>query len=124
MFNEIVGSLPLKWQSRNLDNMLGVKVEISRYIDNSQPGWVECMFIDAWGNPHSFVEKVPIVTSENLDASSSYPQSGIIACQVVEKRDANGREVVKIETDTPWHVESKAGESCFDVLPDQLIEFD
>jgi hypothetical protein len=36
----------------------------------------------------------------------------------------NEREVVKIETETPWHIESTAGETSFDILPDQLIEFD
>ncbi len=104
--------------------MLGIKVEISRYIDDSQPGWVECLFIDAWGNKQLFIEKAPVVSLEKLDASSDYPQSGIIACQVLEKRDVNGREVVKIETETPCHIESTTGEVCFDVLPDQLIEFD
>jgi hypothetical protein len=64
--------------------MLGVKVEILRYVDDSQPGFVECRLIDAWGNQHLFLEKVPVVTLENLDVSSTYPQSGIIACQIVE----------------------------------------
>jgi len=104
--------------------MLGIKVEISRYVDDYQPGIAECMFIDAWGNTQVFVEKVPVVTSAEIDANSSYPQPSVIACQIVGKRDVDGREVVKVETETPWHIESIAGEACFEVFPDQLIEFD
>lgn len=29
--------------------MLGIKVTIVRFTDESQPGWVECAFIDASG---------------------------------------------------------------------------
>jgi hypothetical protein len=104
--------------------MLGVKVEINRYVDDAFPGFVECKLIDGWGTHHFFVEKVPIVTSESLDASSSYPRLGIIACQIVERRDVDGREVVKIETETTWHVESTTGETSFDVSPNQLVGFD
>jgi hypothetical protein len=104
--------------------MLGVKVEITRYVDASQPGFVECRLIDAWDNQHLFIEKVPAITLENLNASSTYPQSGIIACQIVERKQVSGREILKIETETSWHVESISGETCFDVSPNQLIEFD
>lgn len=104
--------------------MLGVKVEIIRYVDDSFPGFVECKLIDTWGKHHLFVEKVPIVTSESLEPSSSYPQLGIIGCQIVERRDIDGREVVKIETETTWHVISTAGETSFDVSPDQVVQFD
>jgi transposase len=37
--------------------MLGVSVEISRYVDDSQPGRVECGLVDALGDEHLFVEK-------------------------------------------------------------------
>jgi hypothetical protein len=104
--------------------MRGIKVEIIRYVDDYQPGIVECSFVDAWGNQYLFVEKAPVVSSENLDAGSSYPRAGVIACQVIERRNIDGREVVEIETELPWHIESTAGNSSFDVLPDQLIEFD
>jgi hypothetical protein len=104
--------------------MPGIKVEISRYVDDYQPGIVECLFVDAWGKQHLFVEKAPVVSSENLDAGSSYPRAGVIACQVIERRNIDGREVVAVDTEMPWHIESTAGKSSFDVSPDQLIEFD
>lgn len=103
--------------------MLGVKVEISRYVDDSFPGWVECLLIDAWGNKHVFIEKYPIVSSEMLNADSSYPQLGSIRCQILKREFVNGREIVKIDTKTPDYVESTTGETKFDVTPEQLIEF-
>jgi hypothetical protein len=105
-------------------SLLGVKVEISRYVDDAQPGVVECLLVDACGHHHLFVERVPVVASEALGANSFFPQAGIIACQIVERKYVDGREIVKVKTETPWHIESTAGETSFDILPDQLIEFD
>ncbi len=102
--------------------MLGVKVEIRRYVNDAQPGVVECLLVDAWGKQHLFIEKVPVVTAKNLDASSSYPRAGVIACRIVERRDVYGREIVKVETETPWGVESTDGETRFDVSGSQLVE--
>jgi hypothetical protein len=100
-----------------------VLVEICRYVDDHPPGWVECKLTDGWGREWTFVEKVPVVTAAYLDANSAYPQPGHIACRVVERRqDADGREVVTIDTEQPWGVESTTGEVRFEVRPNQLTE--
>lgn len=105
--------------------MLGLKVTIERFTDEAQPGWVECRFSDAVGRSHIFEEKVPVVTQENLDATSPYPRSGIIACQVVGTRvTSEGREVIIVDTLQPWGIESNAGQTRFEVLREQVIEFD
>jgi hypothetical protein len=102
--------------------MLYVRVEICRYVDHSQPGWVECRLIDAEGVEHVFTEKVPVVTDTHLDDASSYPQPGLIACHIVGRRTRNdGSEVVSIDTQTPWGVQSKEGVSRFDVPWKQLV---
>jgi hypothetical protein len=62
--------------------MLGVRVEISRYADAAQPGWVECRLVDALGHEHVFVEKVPVVTEAHLVAASGFPQAGFIAVSI------------------------------------------
>jgi len=104
--------------------MLGVRVNISRYADDSFPGWVECRLIDALGHEHVFVEKVPTVTKAHLDAVSSYPQSGVIACVVLGSCESDdGHQLVHIDMQTPWGVQSLAGRSQLDVLPGQLVEF-
>jgi hypothetical protein len=83
--------------------MLGIRVKISRYADESQPGWVECRLIDALRHEHVFVEKVPVVTMAHLDAGSSFPQVGVIACIVLGRSERDdGSHVVHIDTQTPW----------------------
>jgi hypothetical protein len=100
-----------------------VKIEISRYVDNSFPGWVECILVDALGVEHIFVEKVPVVTKAHLDAGISYPQPGVIACVVFERSERDdGRQFIHIDTQRPWGVESTTGRSRFEVFPEQLRE--
>jgi hypothetical protein len=103
--------------------VVGVRVEIVRYTDDSFPGWVECCLTDAHGHRWSFVEKVPIVTTAYLDAASPYPQPGIIACEVVGRRQEAGCEVLEINTERPWHVEATTGETRFEVGPEQVVDF-
>jgi hypothetical protein len=104
--------------------MLGVKITIRRYAHHSQPGWVECKLTDAHGQEWRFIEKAPVVTRADLDASTSYPQSGVIACQIIDRRLApDGREVVTVDTSLPWDIASASGQTHFDVSPNQLLDF-
>ena len=103
--------------------MLSVRVRICRYVDAAQPGWVECRLVDALGYEHAFMEKVPVVTKAHLNAASSFPDTGFIACVVVARQERDdGRQLVRIDTQMPWGVESTAGRSQFDVLLEQLCE--
>jgi hypothetical protein len=99
--------------------MTGLKVTIVRYVsDDPQPGIVECQFQDAYGRRWSVIEKTYVVSGEELDANSVYPQRGVTACKIVERfSDAAGREVIRINT-----VESVEGVTQFDVLPESLVE--
>ena len=92
-------------------------VQIVRFVDDHQPGWVECEFVDAEGHSHTIIEKVPVVTSEDLDAESRYPKAGTVRCEILKQyRDNEGRELVFITTDKPLGIESTEGESEFTVL--------
>src|SRR5262249_29999425 len=106
--------------------MIGVKVSITRYItDDPVPGVVESEFRDAHGRRWCFVEKTAYVTADILDRQSVYPRSGAIACEIVGRsQDASGREIVVIDTERPWGVESIEGLMRFEVTPDALIEWD
>jgi hypothetical protein len=98
-------------------------VTILRYVDADYPGWVDAAFRDARGREHVFREKAPVLSTDDLDASSSYPQPGVIACEIISRRhDADGTEIVTVTTERPWGCESVAGEYHFDVLPEQLRE--
>jgi hypothetical protein len=96
-------------------------VQIVRFVDDHQPGWVECEFVDAGGRKHAFVDKVPGFSRDSLDETSAYPQPGGVACEVLAQwPDSLGRQLVRITTARPFHIESTEGQSEFVVLAAQL----
>ncbi|NKF24800.1 hypothetical protein [Solimonas marina] len=101
--------------------MLSLSVEIRRFTDPHQPGFVECGFVDARGKEHVFIEKVPVVTSRNLSAESIYPQSGHIACKELGQwHNEQGQHMYRITTELPFGIESIEGLSVFEVQAVQL----
>lgn len=103
--------------------MLGIKVIIERFVDDWQPGWAECSLIDALGVRHVFIEKGPIVSAENLISQTEYPRDGCFACTMVSVRvEGDRRKIATVDTSSPWGIESIAGISRFEVLPEQMIE--
>jgi hypothetical protein len=102
--------------------MTAVTVSILRFVDEHQPGFVECALVDALGQSHRFVEKVPIVIDQALWSDSTYPSVGVLACQIeAEFTDAAGRLLARIDTEHPYHVESTCGTTKFVVLVSQLV---
>jgi hypothetical protein len=100
--------LSAKTLSRQGEVMLLIKVTIERFTDEHNPGWVQCSFVDAAGISHMFEEKVPVVSSEDLDSKSLYPRPGGIGCIETSTRIApDGRELVMVDTEMPWAIESK-----------------
>jgi hypothetical protein len=100
-----------------------IKISITSFIDDHQPGFVECKFHDAFGKEHVVQEKVPIVTDKDLDADSEYPQDGFIACEIVKEwNDAKGRKIFTIDTSKPWGVDTIEGLTEFEVLEEQLTD--
>ena len=103
--------------------MYAVYAQIARYTRDCNPGWVECRLTDASGVEWMFEEKVTVVSADNLDSRTNYPQPGMIACQIVKPwRDDNGREIVTIDTEMPWGIESSDGNTSFDVARDQVTD--
>jgi hypothetical protein len=101
--------------------MPAVTIEITRFVDEYQPGIVECTLIDALGQTHMFIEKAPIVSDKNLWTTSSYPCSGTIDCEIEDEwKNAEGASLVRINTERPWHVESTTGENRFTVFSSQM----
>ena len=57
--------------------MLGIKIVITRWVSDDQPGFVECQLEDVHGRRWLFVEKTAVVVSEYPDARSAYtPERG------------------------------------------------
>lgn len=104
--------------------MVGLKVKITRFISSDQPGFVECQFTDAWNKHYTIVEKIPVLTVEDLDGNSNYPLDGIVACNITgELEDTDGRKLVSIDTKMPWAIETIQGLTKFDILAEDVIEF-
>jgi hypothetical protein len=98
-------------------------VLIARYVDVSQPGWVECQFHDAAGQLWKIVEKVPVVTDQDVSESTELPTQGIVHCVEMSRRtDESGRQLVAIDTELPFAIEATDGTHNFEVLPEQLQE--
>jgi hypothetical protein len=103
--------------------MKAVRVVIRKCVDPAVPGWVECTLVDAAGREVRFVEKVPVLTEADVGPDSPYPQTGMIACEVLKTRqDAEGRDLATISTMKPWGVESAEGQTEFEVPCQQLLE--
>jgi hypothetical protein len=101
--------------------MLAVRIAISRFTNEHFPGWVECLLVDVHGRTWKFVEKVPVVSTEDLWSDSEYPREGVIACTVLaSKVDEQGRQVLTIDTRAPYYIESVDGATVFEVFADQL----
>lgn len=101
--------------------MPGVQVTIAAFIDESFPGFFECRLVGASGQTWIFHKKIPVVTAQDLWGDSQYPQPAYIACTILERKsDSSGRRIVKIDTSTPWAIESTDGATVFEVFAEQL----
>jgi hypothetical protein len=98
-----------------------VNVQIVRFTDSTQPGWVECVFRDAEDLEWTLADKLPVFTVAQLDSHSAYPQPGVVACEIVQQwTDEHGRRRCIIDTARPWGVSAKNGETRFEMLVDQI----
>lgn len=114
--------LPCKTDMKGMP-MDAVSVTIRRVVDDSFPGFVECVLVDADGHGHRFVDKAPVLGGpSDLSVDNVFPQPGHIACVVQEEwTDESERKRVRVDTVEPWGIASTAGETCFTVFHDQLI---
>ena len=103
--------------------MKAIRIKITIFISDDQPGFVECKFNDAWNKEHTVQDKVPILTEKYLDANSEYPQDGVIACEIIKQRvDNNNRTVFAVTTEKPWSVDTIDGLTEFDILEELLTD--
>ena len=96
-------------------------VEITRFVDESFPGFVECRLMDVNNEVHLFVEKAPVVSTENLSSASSYPRQGALQCELLASWHEGSTSMAKVSTEKPWGIESTTGETEFLVLSSQLL---
>ena len=100
--------------------MPSLRLSIIRFVDEHQPGFVECEFTDSNGTVHSLVDKVPIFSQEHLWNNSVYPQPGFARCEVLSRsRDSRG-QLARVTIARPDGLETSRGLSEFVVLESQL----
>jgi hypothetical protein len=105
--------------------LFDLAVQIVRFVDNYQPGIVECEFTDADGQPHRLIDKAPIFTTATLTANSTYPQPGTVRCNLLRDwQDESGRRLITISTAEPFSIQTGEGLTEFNVLPSQLSRID
>lgn len=103
--------------------MATVPIKIVRFVADYQPGFVAGELVDANGQVHTFEDKVPVIALDDLDADSTYPADGVLACEVIERWQADdGRELALIDTEKPFDIDSTDGEYRFVVLAKDVVE--
>ena len=103
--------------------MVALKIKITKFISDDQPGIVECTFNDAWHQLHIVQDKVPVVTEKYLDANSEYPQDGVIACEIIKEwKNPKGEKIITVNTSRPWSVDTIDGLTEFDLFEEQLVQ--
>jgi hypothetical protein len=104
-------------------SMLTLAVTVTKFLDEHQPGFVECKMVDASGKEWTFNEKISVViTHDDLWKDSRYPQPGLLACIEVDSTPAQNPALITVDTLTPWGIESVDGISVFTVLRSQITE--
>jgi hypothetical protein len=96
-----------------------------RFVDEEpQPGIVEAQFRDAQGQTHSIIDKIPMfATDADLWSDSEYPQSGAMACRVLERIPGPpGASLAHITIAEPYDVETIDGRSEFMVNEADLLD--
>jgi hypothetical protein len=108
--------------------MKQLAIQVKRCLDNEHdPGWIECDFVDVESRRHTIVDKIPIFridpAFDPLDSNTNWPQPAGVPCEILNTwRDPLGRELARITTDRPWHVESTEKLSEFVVFASQLSD--
>jgi hypothetical protein len=104
-----------------IPELVDLMVQIVRFVDDDQPGFVECEFTDADGRPHRVIDKAPIFTTATVAADSIYPQPGAVRCRLLGvSQDRDGRRLFTISTADPFSIETAEGLTEFDVLTSQV----
>ena len=91
-----------------------LSVQIVRFVDSHQPGWVACEFSDSMGRRHTVIDKAPIFSAEDLRKDSAYPRPGKMPCEILLRwKDASGNELAHITIASPLDDKSEEGLSEF-----------
>ena len=97
-----------------------VHVQIIEFLSSDQPGFVAATLTDVDGVVHTFHDKVPVFTNALIDAETRLPLPGLLDCTVLESLERDGREIIRIDTENPFGVESTTGNYRFLIAAESL----
>lgn len=69
--------------------MAQVRGVVTRWLEESVPGWVEFVLVDAQGATHAFHEKTAVLTLELLLPTSRYPRELWVEVDVLSEDGAS-----------------------------------
>ena len=91
-----------------------IEVTIVRFVEEHQPGIVECVFEDASGQAHGIVDKCWMLTEQSLWSDSAYPVQGSVQCRVLKlRKDHLDRKLALITIAEPDHLETTEDKTEF-----------
>ena len=104
-----------------IPGVTSLRIDIIGFAGEYFPGFVHCAFADANGKRHTFIEKIPIVTTLMLWSDSSYPQPGMVPCDTVEVlQDESQRSLALVSISVKGSMDSPYDSAQFVVLESQL----
>ena len=98
-----------------------VRVQIVEYIPGDYDDFLIVEFMDAFEVVHRFQDKVAIFGCEvDVDETTPLPVPGTFDCVIVERFHSDGRDLVRIDTERPFDIESLAGDYQF-VVTSEIV---
>ena len=103
--------------------MSEVRVQIVEFIPGDYDDFLIVELTDAFGAVHRFQDKSPIFGYDgDIDQHTRLPVPGVFDCVVVERFQQDGRELVRINTEKPFDIQSLDDGYDFIVTPDMVVE--
>jgi hypothetical protein len=87
------------------------------YIDDF-PGFICCEFHDMHGSLHQILDKVPVITLDDIDEKTQLPMPVKIPGTILEHFCVDGRTCIRFKT--AYSIQSTAGLEEFCVWPSQV----
>ena len=97
----------------------GLWSTVIEYISDF-PGFVVCELIDLHGTLHQIIEKVPVLTSLEIDETSILPMQLTIPGIILEQAWVNGQLCIRFGIAQPYSIASTTGLTEFWVLATQV----
>jgi len=102
--------------------MAFLMIQITKYISNDFPAFIECSFKDAHNIKQKIIDKVPVLTTKDINENTEFPIDINIPITIKNKlKDLNNKQILTINIEKPLGLESTDGETCFEVFTNQIV---